>query len=139
MRFNEINLFGLYVAPITPIMAVAWAAYLVVRRTGDRFGLTQRVWHPALFELALYVINRLLNRPYDCALEPLMSGVEPKTNDAKTLPGIKRPGRSCRPSASCQFSPRWRRLRLRPRSAVRHGNITWARPRRATARSAPMS
>ena len=56
MRFNEIDLFGLYVAPITLIMAVAWAAYLLVRRTGDRFGLTQRVWHPALFELALYVI-----------------------------------------------------------------------------------
>jgi len=56
MRFNEIDLFGLYVAPITLIMAVAWAAYLLVRRTGDCFGLTQRVWHPALFELALYVI-----------------------------------------------------------------------------------
>jgi hypothetical protein len=56
MRFNEINLFGLYVAPITVIMAVAWVAYVVVRRAGDRFGLRQRVWHPALFELALYVI-----------------------------------------------------------------------------------
>ena len=56
MRFNEINLFGLYVAPITVIMAVAWVAYVVVRRVGDRFGLTERVWHPALFELALYVI-----------------------------------------------------------------------------------
>ena len=56
MRFNEINLFGLYVAPITLIMAVAWVAYLVVRRAGDRFGLTPLVWHPALFELALYVI-----------------------------------------------------------------------------------
>ena len=56
MRFNEINLFGLYVAPITLIMAVAWVVYLIVRRAGDRFGLTQRVWHPALFELALYVM-----------------------------------------------------------------------------------
>jgi hypothetical protein len=56
MRFNEINLFGLYVAPITVIMAVAWVAYVVVRRVGDRFGLTQHVWHPALFELALYVM-----------------------------------------------------------------------------------
>ena len=56
MRFNEINLFGLYVAPIAVIMAVAWIAYVVVRRAGDRFGLTQRVWHPALFELALYVM-----------------------------------------------------------------------------------
>jgi protein AaeX len=38
------------------IMAVAWVAYVVVRRVGDRFGLSQRVWHPALFELALYVM-----------------------------------------------------------------------------------
>ena len=56
MRFTEINLFGLYLAPIAVILAVAWVAYLVVRRAGDRFGLTGRVWHPALFELALYVI-----------------------------------------------------------------------------------
>ncbi len=56
MRFNEINLFGVYVAPIAVILAVAWIAYLVLRRAGDRFGLTQLVWHPALFELALYVI-----------------------------------------------------------------------------------
>jgi hypothetical protein len=56
MRFNEINLFGLYIAPIVVILAVAWIAYLLVRRGGDRFGLTGQVWHPALFELALYVI-----------------------------------------------------------------------------------
>ena len=56
MRFNEINLFGIYVAPITLIMAVAWVVYLIVRRAGDRFGLVQKVWHPALFELALYVM-----------------------------------------------------------------------------------
>jgi hypothetical protein len=56
MRFTEINLFGIYVAPITVIMAVAWIVYLLIRRAGDRFGLTSLVWHPALFELALYVI-----------------------------------------------------------------------------------
>ena len=56
MRFTEINLFGLYVAPIAQILAAAWVAYLVLRRAGDRFGLTRLVWHPALFELALYVI-----------------------------------------------------------------------------------
>jgi len=27
-----------------------------LRRTGDRFGLSEQVWHPALFDLALYVI-----------------------------------------------------------------------------------
>lgn len=56
MRFTEINLFGLYVAPIAVILAVAWVAYLVLRRVGDRFGLSEQVWHPALFELSLYVI-----------------------------------------------------------------------------------
>ena len=56
MRFTEINLFGIYVAPIVLIMAVAWVVHLLVRRAGDRFGLTSLVWHPALFELALYVI-----------------------------------------------------------------------------------
>jgi protein AaeX len=56
MRFTEINLFGLYVAPITVIMAVAWIAYALLRRGGARVGLSQYVWHPALFELALYVI-----------------------------------------------------------------------------------
>lgn len=56
MRFNEINLFGLYLAPIAVILGVAWVVYLLIRRAGDRFGLTPLVWHPALFELALYVI-----------------------------------------------------------------------------------
>jgi hypothetical protein len=56
MRFTEINLFGLYVAPIAVILAVAWVVYILLRRAGDRFGLSEQVWHPALFELALYVI-----------------------------------------------------------------------------------
>ena len=56
MRFTEINLFGLYVAPIAVILGVAWIVYLLLRRLGDRFGLSEQVWHPALFELALYVI-----------------------------------------------------------------------------------
>jgi hypothetical protein len=56
MRFTEINLFGLYVAPIMLIMAAAWVVYVIIRRIGDRFGLPAHVWHPALFELALYVI-----------------------------------------------------------------------------------
>ena len=43
MRFNEINLFGLYVAPIVVVMGVAWIVYLLVRRAGDRFGLTGQV------------------------------------------------------------------------------------------------
>jgi protein AaeX len=56
MRFTEINLFGLYVAPIAVILGIAWVVYLLLRRAGDRIRLTGRVWHPALFELSVYVI-----------------------------------------------------------------------------------
>jgi hypothetical protein len=56
MRFSEINLLGVYVAPISVIMAVAWILLLVVRRIVVRAGLSQYVWHPALFSLAVYVI-----------------------------------------------------------------------------------
>ena len=56
MRFNEINLFGLYVAPIAVILGVAWVVYLVVRRAGDRFGLNSAFGIPPCFELALYVM-----------------------------------------------------------------------------------
>ena len=56
MRFCEINLLGVYVAPIAVIMAVAWIVLLIVRRIVVRAGLSQHVWHPALFSLAIYVI-----------------------------------------------------------------------------------
>ena len=56
MRFNEINLFGLYVAPIAVILGVAWIVYLLLRRVSDRIGLSEQVWHPALFVFAIYVM-----------------------------------------------------------------------------------
>ena len=56
MKFSEINLLGVYVAPISVIMAVAWILLLIARRMVVRVGLSQYVWHPALFSLAIYVI-----------------------------------------------------------------------------------
>jgi hypothetical protein len=56
MRFTEINLLGVYVAPIALIMAAAWLLFVLLRRVADRFGLLRNVWHPALFELAVYII-----------------------------------------------------------------------------------
>ena len=55
MRFTEINLFGVYVAPISLIMIGAWLVTIALRRVANRFGLLEYVWHPALFVLALYV------------------------------------------------------------------------------------
>lgn len=56
MSFREVNLLGVYVAPISVIMAVAWVFLLIVRRAAVRSGLSQYLWHPALFSLAIYVI-----------------------------------------------------------------------------------
>jgi hypothetical protein len=56
VRFSEINLLGVYVAPISVIMAVAWVFLLITRRMVVRIGLSEYVWHPALFSLAIYVI-----------------------------------------------------------------------------------
>jgi len=56
MRFTEINLFGVYVAPISLMMVGAWAVTIGLRRFADRFGLLRYVWHPSVFVFAVYMI-----------------------------------------------------------------------------------
>lgn len=56
MRLSEVNLFGVYVAPMSVMMVSAWFATITLRRIADRFGLLRYVWHPALFLLAVYTI-----------------------------------------------------------------------------------
>jgi protein AaeX len=56
VRFSEIDLFGVYVAPMSIIMLVAWLITITLRRSAARFGLLRYVWHPALFVFAVYVI-----------------------------------------------------------------------------------
>ena len=56
MRFTEIDLFGVYVAPISLLMVAAWLVTIALRRVAGRFGLLRHVWHPALFVFAVYMI-----------------------------------------------------------------------------------
>ncbi len=56
MRFAEVNVLGVYVAPIAPMLLLAWLLMLPLRRAADYFGLFRFVWHPALFLCAAYVI-----------------------------------------------------------------------------------
>ena len=56
MRLAEINLFGVYVAPISLFMVAAWLITMVLRRVANRSGLLRHVWHPALFVFAVYII-----------------------------------------------------------------------------------
>ena len=55
MSFAEVDLFGVYVAPISVMMVAAWLALIALRRMADHFGLLRHVWHPALFVFAVYM------------------------------------------------------------------------------------
>ena len=56
MKFVEVDLLGVYVAPISVMMLAAWCVTMVLLRPGGRFGLLAYVWHPALFVFASYMI-----------------------------------------------------------------------------------
>jgi len=56
MNFAEVDLFGVYVAPISVMMVAAWLVLIALRRVADHFGLLRHVWHPALFVFACYMI-----------------------------------------------------------------------------------
>ena len=56
MRFTEITLFGVYVAPISVIMVAAWFVTIWLRWSAARFGVLRSVWHPSLFVFAVYMI-----------------------------------------------------------------------------------
>jgi hypothetical protein len=56
MNFAEIDLFGVYVAPMSLLMVVAWVVTIGLRRLAVQVGLFRWVWHPALLVFAIYVI-----------------------------------------------------------------------------------
>jgi protein AaeX len=56
MSFAEIDLLGVYVAPISMMMIAAWIVTTALRQVADRTGLLRYVWHPALFVFAVYII-----------------------------------------------------------------------------------
>lgn len=56
MNLAEVNLFGVYVAPISVMMVAAWLVVIALRQVAARFNLMRHVWHPALFTAAIYMI-----------------------------------------------------------------------------------
>jgi protein AaeX len=56
VSFTEIDLFGIYVAPMAVMMVGAWLILLPLRRLADHFDFERQVWHPALFVFAVYLI-----------------------------------------------------------------------------------
>jgi protein AaeX len=56
MSFVEVNLFGVYVAPISVMIVAAWLVLIPLRWVADRTLMPGLVWHPSLLEFAVYVI-----------------------------------------------------------------------------------
>jgi protein AaeX len=56
MRFTDIDLFGVYVAPMSLLLVAAWGIAIGLRWVAARYGLLNHVWHPALFVFALYLV-----------------------------------------------------------------------------------
>lgn len=56
MNFVEINLLGVYVAPISLLTVAAWIVTVALRRVAARLRWLGRVWHPAICVFAMYVI-----------------------------------------------------------------------------------
>ena len=56
MKFTEIDLLGVYVAPMSVLMIAAWLVTASLRHAAARLGLLQHVWHPALFVFDIYII-----------------------------------------------------------------------------------
>ena len=55
MSFAEVDVFGVYVVPISLIVLAAWLIPIGLRRVADHFGPLRRVWRPALFVSAVYL------------------------------------------------------------------------------------
>ena len=109
MRFTEIDLFGVYVAPISLMMVAAWVVMIGLRGSAARFGLLRHVWHPALFVFAVYMIV-LSSIVLVAAREAAMSNVEAQIRPRSP----RRASRKVRPaSASAGARPRHAGSRVR--------------------------
>jgi hypothetical protein len=53
---GEVSLFGLYMPPLLLLMLPALLVSRVLARVLARAGFYRLVWHPALFDISLFVI-----------------------------------------------------------------------------------
>jgi protein AaeX len=56
VRFTEINLFGVYIAPIALRLVVSWVIVIGLRWIAAHYGWLRYVWHPSLFVFSIYMI-----------------------------------------------------------------------------------
>lgn len=56
MSFVEIDVFGVLISPIMPLMALAFAMTMGLRWVAVTLGWARLIWHPALFEFSIFLI-----------------------------------------------------------------------------------
>ena len=56
MSYSNMNVFGVYIAPFVPMLIIAWVVTGLSLRITNSAGLARWVWHPALFNIAVYII-----------------------------------------------------------------------------------
>ncbi|MXN17925.1 DUF1656 domain-containing protein [Pseudooceanicola sp. GBMRC 2024] len=51
----DLDLAGVFLPTLLVLMLLCYAAFRLLHRALARIGLYRHVWHPALFDIALYV------------------------------------------------------------------------------------
>ena len=52
---SELDVAGIYMAPIVAFVLAAVPIFIVIRVALTRLGFWRAIWHPALFEVALFL------------------------------------------------------------------------------------
>jgi hypothetical protein len=52
---SEVNVGGIYMAPIVVYVVATIPLFVICRWVLGRLGILRNIWHPALFDLAVYV------------------------------------------------------------------------------------
>jgi hypothetical protein len=56
MSFVEIDVFGVLISPLLPLMMIAFAITMMLRWIAVERGWVRGIWHPALFEFSTFLI-----------------------------------------------------------------------------------
>ena len=56
MPYYDMNFCGVYVAPFVPMLIIAGIVAGPLLWLANAIGLSRRAWHPALFNIAVYII-----------------------------------------------------------------------------------
>jgi hypothetical protein len=56
MSFVEIDLFGVLIPPLVPLIVLTFTITMALRWLAVATGWARQVWHPALFEFSVFLI-----------------------------------------------------------------------------------